>query len=197
MGRFACEYSKSDIPAGCSGDWVLERFSIPAPPVLDPPIIDTRPEWAQTPPGEYTVLRRHGELFMTDTPDEWWTQLEAFHEVQRRGGQVLVTGLGLGLFPEMILTDPTCQVTKITVIEKSADVIALVAGHLQARYGTRLEVIHADALEWLPPADAHYTVGWHDIWPNARDPICAEQIQALQTRYQRFCDWQGAWTLPD
>lgn len=195
-------YCKSDLPEGVSGDWVLERFEIPAPRAVDPPL-DTRPDWARTPPGWYTRLRRGHETFMTDMLDEWWMQSQAMDEAQRRGGHVLITGLGLGMIVEAILGQPDSlvqcipSVQCITVVEHSDDVIRLVAPHLLARYPERLEIVQGDAFTWTPPAGVRYSVVWHDIWPNPRDPACADDMQRLHARFAACCDWQGSWTVPD
>ena len=186
-------YRRSDVPEGISGDWIIERFEVPAPAVDRP---DLRPDWAQTLPGWYTRLRRGPEVFMTDSHDEWWTQRTAIDEARQRGGFILITGLGLGLVIEEILGGAE-SVRKLTVVEQSPDVLQLVGPHLQSRYGDRLEIVCADAFTWIPPDGLHYSVAWHDIWPNPRDPACATQIERLQTRYASWCDWQGSWTTPD
>lgn len=175
---------------------MLERFEIPVSR-LDPPVIERRPEWARTPPGWYSRLRRGHEVFMTDTHDEWWTQRIAIDEARWRGGKILITGLGLGLIVEEILADSPQSATRITVIEKSPDVIRLVGPHLQQRFPAQLEIVCADAYTWMPPEGIRYSVVWHDIWPNPKDPACASEIDRLQQRYARWCDWQGSWTLPE
>ena len=43
--------------------------------------------------------------FMTDLYEEWWTQKNAIDEACRRGGHLLVTGLGLGMIVEAIVKD--------------------------------------------------------------------------------------------
>ena len=188
-------YRKSDLPEGTAGDWVLERFEIPAPRLVDPPL-DTRPEWARTPPGWYTRLRCGHEAFMTDELDEWSTHQPVMDEALKRGGRLLVTGLGLGMIVEWILGDPRSQVESVTVIEQSSDVIRLVAPHLLARYPERLKIVQGDAFTWMPPDGTRYSVIWHDIWPNPRDPGCAADIELLHARFAPHCDWQGSWTVP-
>lgn len=133
---------------------------------------------------------------MTDMFDEWWTQRVAIDESRRRGGRILITGLGLGLVVEEILSDGGDNLQSITVVEQSADVIRLVGPHLLSRYPGRLEIVCADAFTWTPPHGVHYSVVWHDIWPNPLDARCAEEIGRLESRYAPWCDWQGSWTLP-
>jgi spermidine synthase len=84
------------------------------------------------------------------------------------------------------------EVTKVTVIELSEDVIALTAPTLKERYGDRFEVIQADGLEWKPPKGQRYGCVWADIWDN----ICAdnlEQMTKFNRRYGRISDWHGNW----
>ncbi len=130
---------------------------------------------------------------MTDLYDEWWTQHRAIDEALSRGGEVLVTGLGLGLVIESILGPARSTVHRITVIEQSRDVIGLVAPYLHARYPGRVDVIEADAFAWCPPPGLHFTVGWHDIWPDPYAARCQPEMRALEARYAAICHWQGSW----
>jgi len=107
---------------------------------------------------------------MTDLNDEWWTQRSAIEQARERGGDVLITGLGLGLVVTSILEPPGGRVKRVLVIERSADVIGLVAPSLESCYDGRFEVINADAFEWLPPPGQRFSVAWHDIWPNPHEP---------------------------
>lgn len=183
-------YVKSRVPEGASGEWAVERFELPPPP---DGVRDDRPRWARSRPGRYTRLSRGATVFMTDGHEEWWTQRRAIAEACRRGGHVLVTGLGLGVVVESMLRTPGSRVERVTVLEASADVIRLVAPHLLAAHGDRLEILHADAFAWRPPADAHYTVVWHDIWPNPYAAANAAEMDRLEARFADRCDWQGVW----
>lgn len=184
---------KSDVPEGVSGEWAVERFV-----VRDHSISDDRLEvlpgglaysW---PPGLYTRLRRGQTVFMTDTQDEWMSHCEPISQAARRGGRVLVNGLGLGLVVEGILRDPSSRVEHLTVVELSNDVIRLVGRHLTARYGDRLEIVTADAFAWQAPADARFSVVWHDLWDRPDSTVFPE-IRRLEKRYRGLCDWQGSW----
>ncbi len=186
-------YFKADIPVGQSGAWRIDRFVIEPRDAARRALDRERPPWARVYPGEYTVLKRGEELFMTDLYDEWWTQRNGIREACRRGGRALVTGLGLGLVAEGMLRTPVSRVSAVTVIEFSEDVIRLVGPHLQARLGDRLEIVHADAFTWRLPEGVRYSVGWHDIWPNPQDPDALTEAETLEQRYAPFCDWQGSW----
>jgi hypothetical protein len=187
----APDYPASRVPPGKSGEWVVERVTI-APREYDP-ASDPRPDCFKFRPGTYTLLRRGPEQFMTDRYDEWWTQLPAIAEALARGGEVLVTGLGLGLIVEAMLLPSESPVRRVTVVERSSDVIHLVAPHLLGAYPDRLEVIHADAFGWSPAAASRFSVTWHDIWPNPYAPECAEEMDRLERRYAPYSDWQGSW----
>lgn len=135
-------------------------------------------------PGTYTRLVADGELQMTDTPAEKADHLDP---VRHATGECLVMGLGIGMVATAMALKP--EVTKITVIEKNADVIALVAPHLSPK----IEVIHADALTWEPPPGKKWDVIWHDIWPT----ICLDDCETrnlLSRRYaRRWRVYHGLW----
>jgi hypothetical protein len=183
-------YVRSEIPAGRSGPWVIEKVTLPERPY--DPEADPRPDCFKFRPGVYTSLRRGSVQFMTDLYDEWWTQWPAITEALRRGGEVLITGLGLGLVADAILRAPGSPVERITIVEQSPDVIRLVEPSLQARYAGRVEIIEADAFSWRP-ASRHFTVAWHDIWPDPYGPGVEAEISRLETHYRACADWQGAW----
>lgn len=183
-------YHQSDIPEGRSGDWTLERFSVKEDPSYDPEQ-DDRPHFAKRRPGTYTLLRRGDTQFMTDLFDEWWTQRIVLDEARKRGGRLLISGLGLGMILESVFKASDITVEGITVLELSPDVISLVAPHLKARYGDQLEIVQADVFTWTPPAGAKYSVIWHDIWPSPYD--VEDEMAMLAERYKPWGDWIGFW----
>jgi hypothetical protein len=185
------DYFRSEVPAGRSGSWVVEKVVLPER-AYDP-ATDARPDCFKFRPGVYTSLRRGSEQFMTDLYDEWWTQRDAIREAAARGGDILITGLGLGLVAEAILRRPDSRVRRVTIIELSPDVIRLVAPHLEARYPGRLEVVQADAFAWRPDPSRRFSVGWHDIWPNPHAPHAVGEMDRLREHHEPWCDWQGFW----
>ena len=187
----SAEYFRSEVPAGASGAWVVEKVSMPARDY--DPRTDSRPDCFKFRPGLYTCLRREATQFMTDLYDEWWTQREGITEALRRGGDVLLTGLGLGLVAEAMLRPAASTVRRVTVIELSPDVIRLVKPYLDRRYPGRVEVVEADAFTWVPPQGRRFTIGWHDIWPDPYTPAVAKDMRRLGGRYSAWCDWQGFW----
>jgi hypothetical protein len=187
----SAEYFRSEVPAGASGAWVIEKLLIPARDY--DPATDPRPDCFKFRPGTYTCLRREATQFMTDLYDEWWTQREGIAQALRRGGDVLVTGLGLGLVAEAMLRPATSKVQRVTVVELSPDVVRLVKPYLEGRYAGRIEVVEADAFTWEPPRERRFTVGWHDIWPDPHTAVVTEEMHRLEHRYSAWCDWQGFW----
>jgi hypothetical protein len=182
-------YFRSDVPAGTSGAWVIEKVLLEE--CEYDPSTDSRPECFRFRPGSYTLLRRDNVQFMTDLYDEWWTQRIAIDEAVKRGGEVLITGLGLGLIAEALLR--ATDVARVTVVEFAADVIRLVAPHIEARHPGRIEIVQGDAFSWEPPPGRHFTIGWHDIWPDPYTPENAAEMTRLEARYAACCDWQGFW----
>ncbi len=182
-------HATSDVPVGQSGPWIIDRYEVVAPRA---DVRDGRADWAISPPGAYTRLRLGNRIFMTDQVDEWWTQRPAIIEATRRGGRVLLTGLGLGLVAESMLNAPIVE--RVVIVEASSDVIALVGPFLEDRYGPRIEIVHASAFDWAPQPGARFTVGWHDIWENPVAPECEPEERELVARYGPYCDWQGTWS---
>jgi hypothetical protein len=130
---------------------------------------------------------------MTDTFEEWASQRHAVARACRDGGKVLVSGLGLGVVVDSMLRTPGSRVEHVTVLEASEDVIHLVGPTLEARHGGRISIVHGDAFAWTPQADARYSVGWHDIWPNPYDQRILAEMDLLERRFAPYCAWQGSW----
>src|ERR1700694_2732231 len=150
----SAEYFRSEVPAGACGAWVIEKVSIPER--CYDPAMDPRPDCFKFRPGTYTCLRRDATQFMTDFYDEWWTQREGIAQALSRGGDVLVTGLGLGLVVDAMLRSAETPVQHVTIIEFSPDVVRLVEPHLRSRYRERVEVIEAEAFIWGRPGGRRF-----------------------------------------
>ena len=125
---------------------------------------------------------------MSDTPMEINDHLSF---IARASGRVLVTGLGLG----MVLNALLCrrEVTHLTVVEKSAEVVALVAPHYRARWGAeRLEIVEADAFTYRAPRGVRYDMAWHDIWPTLSSDNLPE-MRRLHAHYRARATVQESW----
>lgn len=170
---------KVNLPDMQKGDWVIKS------------VVTERVDWSAfthgraVPLGEkITTLTRHGDCIMSDTPSEMWD-----HEYALRmaTGSCLLNGLGIGMLLKNILLKP--DVTDVTVVEISQDLIDLVASHYT---DPRVTIVCADAFEYKIPKGKRYNMVWHDIW----DAICADnltEMTKLHRKYGRHTDWQGSW----
>lgn len=147
---------------------------------------------AYVPPGTYKRLVYGSGIFqevvMSNTPMEIDTNGPILHAAR---GNVLIHGLGLGMVLAAILSlNHRHTVDHVTVIEKSPDVLALVAPTYSS--DPRVEIIEGDALTWAAAPGARWDCAWHDIW----NTICADNLPAMRRLHRRFaqrCDWQGSW----
>ncbi|KKM07620.1 hypothetical protein LCGC14_1732060 [marine sediment metagenome] len=182
-----------DIPEGENGDWKITRFKVSE---KDAKFHNLRcsismggaSRGRDIDAGDYTQLTRRGKLIMSDTPAEKEDHMEFICKAK---GNVLINGLGMGWTIEVLLRLP--QVTSITVIEISQDLIDLVGPHYHKKDKTgKLNIVCADAFEWKPPKGTRYNAVWHDIW----DDICGDNLDSmkkLHRKYGRRTDWQGSW----
>lgn len=170
------------VPEGEAGAWRVSKFEMTKEQAQWSALRD---RGRYCPAGTtYTRLTRNGRVIMSDTPAE----LRDLYEFRRAAtGSVLINGLGLGIAAAMALAKS--EVSDVTIIEQSLDVLALVAPSLAC---DRLTIIQADAYEWNPPKGRQWHVVWHDIW----DDICADNLigmKRLHRKYGRRAVWQGSW----
>jgi spermidine synthase len=151
--------------------------------------IGSRSEAVQA--GGYCQLKVGGILMMSDTQMEQRTNREVVHKAR---GRVLISGLGIGMILVPILAKP--EVTSVTVLELSQDVIDLVLPHVA---DPRLEVIQADVFGYKPPKGAKYDVIYHDIWPELSTDTLKEMTK-LHRKYAHCLapgGWQDSWRKSD
>lgn len=174
---------KSKVPTGELGTVKVVKHTLTADDVAITNMRAMFSPGARTiPPGEYTELRINNRLVMSDTPAEY-SDHSGF--IRQARGNVHLNGLGLGCVLACILP----QVDSVTVVEKNADVIDYVGPFFN---DPKVEIIHADALEWKPFKGARYDSVWHDIWPD----ICSDNLddmKRLHRKYGRYADSQGSW----
>ena len=177
---------KINVPDGKSGNYEVETFTVRED---DARLMRIRSIFGSgrglIQPGEYKKLKRDGVMVMSNAPDEIRDFMPFVH---RSRGSVLVNGLGLGVLLRALLAKD--EVEEVTVIEKSADVIKLVAPTYA--HDKRLTIIHADAFEYKPPKGKRYNCVWHDIW----DTICSDNLPEMKTlhrKYGRCSDFQLSW----
>ena len=184
------EKYKINIPEGKAGDWEVKQFTVSEDNARLGMLRSTYSFSSRgrcTPTGTYTSLTHRGTTIMSDTPDEI---RDHFEMIRMAKGSVLINGLGLGVVLKAVLEKP--EVTDATVIELSPEVIELVGKHYQDKYGTRVQIINADAFTYKSPKGRRYGAVWHDIW----DSICTSNIpemHKLHRKYGSIADWQGSW----
>jgi len=179
-----------DVPDGISGDWSVDTFEIKqngcdAYSYELSQIISLVKTGRGVPAGTYKRLMRNGHCIMSNTPDE----INDFkYFIYNATGSVLINGLGIGVVLKALLDKP--EITDITVIEKSKDVIKLVAPTYLI--DNRVTIINADAFEYKPPKNKKYDAVWHDIWDN----ICGDNLDEMKTLHRKYgkqANYQESW----
>lgn len=125
-----------------------------------------------------TLLTYDGRVMMTDIEIE---QLSCEVLLENAYGDVLFTGLGLGLHIGMLIDSGKAD--RISVLEKHQEVIDLVGP-----YFPNVEIFHGDAFTWVP--SRKFDCIWHDIW---YDRDTAEDAEFMFERFSPYCNWQAAW----
>jgi hypothetical protein len=136
-------------------------------------------------PGTWTYLLLDGETWMSDTPDEINDHMPFILAAE---GNVLVTGLGLGVVVQALLRKPT--VRRLDVVEKNPDVVCLIAPSFEK--DERFHVHVADAWSWTPPPSVEYDWAWHDIWQNL-DADNIPEFERIRGRYKPHARRQACW----
>lgn len=190
-----------DVPDGASGNWGVRKFSVNE---KEASLGATLAMYSGgglgrfVPSGIYTALYRArgpfipdenmGDIIMSDTPDEIRDHSRFMH---RSKGDVLIAGLGLGMVLQGCAVKN--EVTSVTVIEQSPDVIKLVEAHYKAKpFGHKVTIVNADIFEWKPTKGVKFDYAWYDIWDN----LCTDnldEIAKLNRKFARICPEKGSW----
>lgn len=116
----------------------------------------------------YPAVLEDGREWMTVTPNEIATMEEA---VRRARGHVAAMGLGLGYFAFRASEKP--EVTRVTVVERDPDVIALFQEEILPQFpnGAKIAIEQGDAFAFaerrLPDLDADFV--FVDLWHDTAD----------------------------
>lgn len=132
--------------------------------------------------GRYAQLFVNGGIMMSDTDMEKRSNTDV---CQNASGHVLIAGLGLGMIVHPIANKP--EVKRITIVEKSPDVIKLVAPSLPKKAA----VVEGDIFTWTPAKGAKYDTIYFDIWPD----ITTDNLVSMAKLHRRFGRYKapGAW----
>lgn len=174
------------VPDGICGKWRVESFTVSPEDAEWTKLraaLNGRDEYV--PPGTYKRLVADGVVVMSNTPMEVRTN-DAF--IRQAKGRVLINGLGLGMVLTAILRKP--DIESVTVIEASAEVIALVAPSFQT--DRRVRITHGCAFDYKPAKEDRFDAVWHDIWSYIEADNIPE-MDALEQKYAQHTDWQASW----
>lgn len=116
----------------------------------------------------FPAVLEDGNEWMTLTPVDLDTSDEAIDAAR---GKVVTFGLGLGYYTYMCSQKD--EVSSITVVEKSADVIRLFKTHILPQFpnADKVRIIEADAFEYaekIMPTEG-YDLAFVDTWRDASD----------------------------
>lgn len=182
------------IPAGSHGLWVVRKQTMTKRTLV---MHCGKPKWVEpcsyTWLGCYTTATLHngGEAVMHDTPEELNTHLDF---MLRARGKVLITGLGLGCVARGTLANPA--VTSVTIIERDASVLKLVAPYMPK--DPRLTIVESEAISWCERTTERFDCAWHDLWNNEDigDDALPVMHQRLICAMAKRVEFQGAWDFP-
>ena len=139
------------------------------------------------PAGTFINLFVNGALVLSDTENERNTNYEV---VRRAKGNVLIAGLGIGMILHPILKKQ--KVLSVTVIEKCADVIALVGPTVKHK---KMTIIEGDIYEWKPAKGTKYDCLYFDIWGDISID-CLKDMAALHQKFKSYKvngGWMESW----
>lgn len=179
------------IPEGRSGKWIVSKRK-----VANSLSVNWEGRMRHVIAGHYTTLlcatkaRIGGVVVMIDDPSELDTHLNF---MLRARGHVLITGLGLGCCLRGVLANPAVE--RVTVVEKSRDVIKLVWPHTK---DPRVRLVNQDAIAWARQSKCHFDTGWHDLWdnPDHKDQALPLMHSKLLLHLSGRITQQGAWAFP-
>lgn len=183
---FGFEIMKNVLPESQVGDYFIKHT------IIDEEIVkfgrlrsifSGKPYWmnSYTEVGTYAMLTHNGTIWMSDTGMERFTNRQI---LQKAFGDVLILGLGIGMLP--LAVSKKDEVTSVTVVEISPEVIQLVHPHIA---NDKLKVINGDAYSPAFAKKSFDTI-YLDIWPD----ICGdnwEEIKVLMRKYRPLLRQNG------
>lgn len=137
-------------------------------------VMDAGAYWFRCKPGKYVRMILNGELMMSDTGMERYSNRPL---IEKANGRVLIAGLGIGMLLHNILDK--AEVTEVLVVEKYQDVIDLVAPKFKH---PKLRIIHEDIDQFqLDKTDLYDTI-YFDIWAL----ISTKNLEHIKKLHNRF-----------
>ena len=191
------------IPEGVSGDYSIQHFSISEEQAK---LQSIRATYNRNylgrfiKAGEFCRLKYNSQVLMSDTHAERYTNREI---VEKAYGDVLIAGLGLGMILCPILKKE--EVTNVTVVEISEEVITLVEPHIRdhlGEAGSKLSIVKADIFDYTPTRK--YDVIYFDIlgdysgdeYPDTKK-LHKRYLKYIRKGSHRFMDTWMRWDIKD
>ena len=141
------------------GDWAIETFEIPEFYAKIRNLVEKN-HLMHLKPGTFKRLTYRGHVIMSNTAMERRTHVEP---IKRAKGNVLVAGLGLGMYLQNIKDKE--DVTSITVVEYSKEVIELIGKYYKDC--EKIRIINEDIFEYVP--DINFDFAFFDIWSDTNE----------------------------
>lgn len=123
--------------------------------------------------GKFKKLTYKGNIIMSNTAMEQKTHIVAINKAR---GNVLVAGLGLGMYLQNIKGKK--EVISITVIEKSKEVIELIGKDYKDN--KKIKIINEDIFNYT--SDIRFDFAFFDIWSN----ISNENLKEFRKLKRKF-----------
>ena len=141
--------------------------------------------------GESVCLE--GREMMTDNIQETETHIPFFD--LPLSGNVLVTGLGVGMINEYLITIP--EIKKVVIVEKYKEVIDMVWPY--CKRDERFEIVNEDAEIYIPTI--HFDYAWLDHWTTnwlVNHGVHQKDWweSGIVERYSQYCDNVQVWKPP-
>jgi hypothetical protein len=135
------------------------------------------------------ILSRNGKTWMSITPMELESQAPHAHFAT---GHTVIAGLGMGVLTYNVLRKP--EVTKVTVLEQSADVIKLfprITNPAEWDGIEKLEIVHTDATEWVAKEEVDFMAV--DIFEQMFCSTSMDVLKKMQKNVRAFS--VAGWTI--
>lgn len=172
------------LPEGISGDFAIRHFTNETTNYMWETYLSMKSETAEA----YTVMTKEG-CSMPIMQDSYAEYAEHQWLWDNATGDVLIGGLGIGMVHQKLMDNP--DVTSVTIIENSQDVIDLVWDDC-IKDGT-FTLIKADIETWTPPADSSWDVGWFDTWVHDNPLTMKAYKELMVSRYTDYVTNIGSW----
>lgn len=137
-------------------------------------------------PGLYKRLKHDDFLVTSNTRIDFQMYFELF---ERAEGRVLINGLGIGLSLQIVLA--RSSVTDVTVVERSSDVLSLIAPAFES--DRRVTFVNDDAFSYKPKKYKTFDSVWHDIWDRVSENN-RHDMTRLHRKYGSRTRWQSSWS---